>query len=95
MEIPECREISARNFFVPILDVTAQYAGRFRGYWGRVTDARYHDQQLWLNGGGLLIRIFGTCHSIAISAHHLMAFSTAFHNCGRIWIERVAWVRLI
>jgi hypothetical protein len=53
MEIPECGEISASNFFVPILDVTVQYAGQFRGYWGHVTDAKYDfDQKLWLNGGG-------------------------------------------
>jgi hypothetical protein len=53
MEIPERGEIAARNFFVPILDVTVQYVGQFRRYWGLLSDARYHnDQQLWLNGGG-------------------------------------------
>jgi hypothetical protein len=53
MEVAECGEIAARDFFVPILDVTVQYAGQFRGYWGLLSDARYHsDQQLWLNGGG-------------------------------------------
>jgi hypothetical protein len=52
LEIPECGEIAARDFFVPILDVTVQYAGQFRGYWGLVSDARYFDKQLWLNGGG-------------------------------------------
>jgi hypothetical protein len=52
LEIPECGEIAARDFFVPILDVTVQYAGQFRGYWGLLSDARYHNEQLWLNGGG-------------------------------------------
>lgn len=46
-------ELPARDFFVHLSDVTHQYDGQFRGYWGQLTDAREGtDGVLWLNSGG-------------------------------------------
>lgn len=46
-------EMTAREFFVQLTDVTAQYSGQFRGYWGLLSDARRGtDGVLWLNSGG-------------------------------------------
>lgn len=46
-------ELSARDFFVHFSDVTRQYAGQFRGFWGQLTDAREGaNGSLWLNSGG-------------------------------------------
>ena len=46
-------ELPARDFFVHLSDVTPQYGGQFRGYWGQLTDAREGaDGVLWLNSGG-------------------------------------------
>lgn len=46
-------DLPAFDFFVKLDDVTTQYSGQFRGYWGQLTDARYGaDDELWLNSGG-------------------------------------------
>lgn len=46
-------ELPARDFFVNFSDVTRQYSGQFRGYWGLLSDARRGaDNTLWLNSGG-------------------------------------------
>ncbi|NIA57594.1 hypothetical protein HAV22_28615 [Massilia sp. TW-1] len=46
-------ELLARDFFVHLSNVTPQYTGQFRGYWGQLTDARDGtDGVLWLNSGG-------------------------------------------
>lgn len=53
IEINGHGEIAARNFFVPLLSASTQYAGLFRGYWGLLSDARFsEDHTLWLNSGG-------------------------------------------
>ncbi|MNR90905.1 hypothetical protein D3C72_218990 [compost metagenome] len=46
-------EIPVRDFFVPLLNVTPQYAGQFKGYWGLLSDAAFDNSgTLWLNSGG-------------------------------------------
>lgn len=46
-------ELPARDFFVNLSDVTPQYVGQFRGFWGQLTDAREGlEGVLWLNSGG-------------------------------------------
>lgn len=46
-------ELRARDFFVHLGDVTPQYAGQLRGFWGQLTDARPGSGgTLWLNSGG-------------------------------------------
>lgn len=45
-------ELPASDFFVHLSEVTGQYAGQFRGYWGQLTDAgEGADGVLWLNSG--------------------------------------------
>jgi hypothetical protein len=51
--VGEHPELPARDFFVHFSDVTPQYSGQFRGYWGLLSDARRGvDNSLWLNSGG-------------------------------------------
>lgn len=53
IEIDGHGEITAKDFFVPLLSTTTQYSGLFRGFWGLLSDARVsEDHTLWLNSGG-------------------------------------------
>jgi hypothetical protein len=53
IEIAGQAVLPAREFFVQLPNVTHQYVGQFRGYWGMLTDARFGaDGALWLNSGG-------------------------------------------
>lgn len=45
-------ELPVRDFFVQFGDVTPQYSGQFRGYWGMLSDAAFSNGALWLNSGG-------------------------------------------
>lgn len=46
-------EMAARDFFVSLPNITHQYIGQFRGYWGLLSDAAYDSSgTLWLNSGG-------------------------------------------
>lgn len=45
-------EMLARDFFVHLSDITPEYRGQFRGFWGQLTDARPGSGALWLNSGG-------------------------------------------
>lgn len=47
-------EITVRDFFVPLLDVTAIYLGKFRGYWGLLSSVKLSDDKksVWFNSGG-------------------------------------------
>ena len=58
--------IAARDFFVPLLDVTDQYAGLYRAYWGEVSSAGIApDGALWLNSG------WQGNISFCVQTHHL------------------------
>lgn len=53
LEIEDHPEITVRDFFVPLLEVTTDHENQFRGYWGMLSDARRaNDGTLWLNSGG-------------------------------------------
>lgn len=53
LEITGYIEMKVRDLFVPLLSVTAEYEGHFRGYWGMLSDARQtSDGTLWLNSWG-------------------------------------------
>jgi hypothetical protein len=66
-------EIPARDFFVNFSDVTSQYAGQFKGFWGQLTDARPGaDDSLWLNSGGK------SDVSFCLPAEHLRAVMDRF-----------------
>ncbi|MFY0666304.1 MAG: hypothetical protein JXQ97_16900 [Natronospirillum sp.] len=53
LEIEGHPEVTVRDFFVPLLEVTTEHEGQFRGYWGMLSDARRApDGTLWLNSGG-------------------------------------------
>lgn len=53
LEIEGYPEITVRDFFVPLLEVTTDHEGQFLGYWGMLSDARRaYDGTLWLNSGG-------------------------------------------
>lgn len=46
-------EIPVRDFFMPLADVSRRHVGLFRGFWGKLSDARFdEDKTLWLNSGG-------------------------------------------
>ena len=61
-------ELLARDFFVELGNVTPQYVGQFRGFWGQLTDARPgSDGSLWLNSGGR------TDISFCLPAEHIPA----------------------
>lgn len=48
-------EIPVRDFFVPLLSVTDQYLGEFRGFWGLLSGVGFSEDKstLWFNSGGL------------------------------------------
>jgi len=53
LEVEGYPDIAVRDFFVPLLEVTATHEGQFHGYWGMLSDARRaQDGTLWLNSGG-------------------------------------------
>lgn len=53
LEIADHPEMRVREFFVPLLEVTTDHSGQFRGYWGMLSDARRDAAgTLWLNSGG-------------------------------------------
>lgn len=53
LEIAGQPEIAVCEFFVPLSFVNQSMQGRFRGWWGLISDARDGiDGSLWLNGGG-------------------------------------------
>lgn len=48
-------EFRVREFFVEFSEITDEYEGRYRGYWGLISDAassRDEPSSLWLNSGG-------------------------------------------
>jgi hypothetical protein len=69
--------VTARNFFMPLLDVTDKYHRRLLGFWGVLTDARFEtdrkDGQLWLNGGGR------NNISFCLQAHHVEQITRRYH----------------
>lgn len=68
IEIAGQATLPAHEFFVNLPNVTHQYSGQFRGYWGMLTDARFGtDGALWLNSGGR------ADISICIPAEHVQA----------------------
>jgi len=45
-------EIPVRDFFVLLTDVSRRHVGLYRGFWGKLSDARFdEDKTLWLNSG--------------------------------------------
>lgn len=48
-------EIPVKEFFVPLLSVTDQYLGQFRGFWGLLSGVGFSEDKntLWFNSGGL------------------------------------------
>ena len=48
-------EMAVRDFFVPLLAVTAAYKGLTRGFWGLISDVRWSEDRstIWFNSGGL------------------------------------------
>jgi len=53
LEIDGHPEVPVRDFFVPLLDVSADHENQFRGSWGMLSDARRASNwTLWLNRGG-------------------------------------------
>lgn len=48
------REILVRDFFVPLLDVTANHTNTLRGFWGMLSDtgSGADGTTIWLNSGG-------------------------------------------
>lgn len=55
IEVHEKSEIHVRDLFVPLLSVTDQYLGLFRGFWGLLSGVGFSEDQstLWFNSGGL------------------------------------------
>lgn len=52
VEIPEKPEMSVADFFVELTDVTRQYEGQYRGYWGNISSVvPAGDGDVWLNSG--------------------------------------------
>ena len=47
-------DITVADFFVPLENVTEQYLGHYRGYWGVISDVRFdkNDSSVWFNSGG-------------------------------------------
>lgn len=54
IEIHGSSDITVREFFVPLLSVTDQYVGLYRGFWGLLSDVRLSDDKatIWFNSGG-------------------------------------------
>lgn len=53
LQIQGYSEITAHDFFIPLLYVTDQCEGLFRGYWGVISSTQFAaDKSLWLNSGG-------------------------------------------
>lgn len=48
-------EISAKDFFVPLLSVSDQYLGQYHGFWGLLSGVGYSKNKstIWFNSGGL------------------------------------------
>lgn len=48
-------EIPVKDFFVPLLSVSDQFIGQFRGYWGLLSGVGYSKNKstIWFNSGGL------------------------------------------
>ena len=54
IEVHDNCDFTVRELFVPLLDVTPQYLGQFRGFWGLLSDVRLSDDKksVWFNSGG-------------------------------------------
>lgn len=53
LEIVGRDEITVRDFFIPLADVSEEHIGQYRGFWGMLSDARVaQNGTLWLNSGG-------------------------------------------
>ena len=73
IKIQGWEEIAAKDLFVPLHDVTEQYAGLYRAYWGLVRNAGIApDGALWLNSEG------PANFSFCIQPHHLNEIARRF-----------------
>ncbi|MEB0137650.1 MULTISPECIES: hypothetical protein [unclassified Undibacterium] len=53
LEISGVGEFSVADFFVPFASIMSEHDGKYRGYWGMISDARMgQNGSLWLNSGG-------------------------------------------
>lgn len=54
IDIPDHASVLARDFFVSFLGArNPDHVGRFLGFWGMISSAKFgYDQTLWLNSGG-------------------------------------------
>jgi hypothetical protein len=55
IEIPGSGEFTVKDFFVQLKDATSTHINEYRGYWGKIVnarpDARFGNNALWLNSG--------------------------------------------
>lgn len=49
--IPDHPPIKIKDFFVPLLEVTAEHEGKLRGYWGQLAYVKNNNGRFWLNTG--------------------------------------------
>lgn len=52
IEVPGHGEFAKSDFFVNFDDVTDDYIGSYRGFWGLIPDVRLTENTMWLNTGG-------------------------------------------
>lgn len=75
IDVHGASEIPAKDLFVPLLSVTDQYVGRFRGYWGMLSGAGFSKDKktIWFNSGGL------ETASFCLSTIHFDEFIRRYH----------------
>lgn len=66
IEVHGCADFSVANFFVPVSSASESYIGKYRGYWGTLSDVRIvpETSTIWFNCSGSRI-------SFCLDARHL------------------------
>lgn len=52
IELSGHNKTKIKDFFVKFLYIRDKHDGKFHGYWGAITDAKFISGNLWLNSGG-------------------------------------------
>lgn len=74
IEVHGCADFSVANFFVPVSSASEPYIGKFRGYWGMLSDVRVVQETstIWFNCSGSRI-------SFCLDARHLDELVQRYH----------------